>query len=87
MGFYEERETVEKLRENKNNLVFWKRPIPHAKENGPIVCYDRWTTENGYLIGDKLYEIGSDKLLCTTWIDEEYLEEQSKGENIVVVTE
>lgn len=87
MDFYKEREIVERLREDKSKIVFWKTAVAHAIEDGPIVCHDRWTTDSAYLIGNRMYEKGSDKFLCESWIDENYLEEESNGENIVVITQ
>lgn len=87
MNFYQERETVERLREDKSKLVFWKTDTAHAREDGVIIKSKLWTTSSSYLKGNKLHEFGSDKLLCESWIDEDYLNEICNGENIVVITE
>lgn len=86
MDFYEEREIYEKLIKDKSKLVFWKRDTA-VQKNNVIVCEKVWSNESGYLIGNKLYEYGSDKLLCESWIDEDYLDEVSGGKNIVVISE
>ena len=84
MNFYEERELFEKMIKDKSKIVFWKRDMP-VQKNDVITTEKIWTTDKSYLIENKLYEIGTNKLLCETWIDEDYLEEVSKGKNIVVL--
>lgn len=86
MNFYQECELVEKLRENRNNLVFWKTETAVEESDG-IVRKKVWTVGLHYLIDNRLYEIGTDKFICESWIDEEYLNTESCGENIVVITE
>ena len=84
MNFYEEREMYEKLIQDKSKLVFWKKDAA-VQKNNVIVCEKVWTTDSGYLLGNKMYEFGTDKFLCESWIDENYLEEVSNGKNIVVI--
>lgn len=84
MNFQEERKLVEKLNQDDSKVVFWKREMPVLK-NDVITTELVWTIQTGYLIGDKLYEFGTDKFLCELWIDEEYLDETSNGKNIVII--
>lgn len=77
-------EEFERLIQDKSKLVFWKREI--LIKGIPTKA---WTTSTGYLIKDKFFEIGTDKLLCTSWIDEDYLNEieKNEGKNIIVFEE
>ena len=86
MSYSNEKETFERLTKDRNNLVFWKRDIAFEDERG-IVTQKRWTTSENYLIGNKLHKLGTNEFLCESWIDEDYLEKVSGGQNIVVVTE
>ena len=86
MNFQEEKELFEKLICDKSKIVFWKRDMP-VQKNDVITTEKIWTTDTAYLVENKLYDIGTGKLLCETWIDENYLEEVSKGKNIVVLEE
>ena len=84
MNFQEERKLVEKLNQDDSQVVFWKREMPVLK-NDVITTEKVWTFQTGYLIENKLYELGTDRFLCELWIDEEYLDEVSNGKNIVII--
>lgn len=86
MDFQEERELFEKLTADKSKLVFWKRDIAYQDDRG-IVTEERWTTSENYLVGDRLYKIGSNEFLCNSWIDEKYLNNICDGKNLVILEE
>ena len=86
MNYHEEEKLFKELAADPNNLVFWKRDIAYQCDSG-IVTEKRWTTGEYYLIGNKLYPIGSREERCESWITEEYLNKICNGQNIVIVTE